>query len=129
MALFNFRSRPFRVRSLQRDSETDSGRLADLCRFLDDFRAAIVQERDGLRARQQSVADRAAFSQQSLEEDQPDAAMSTAVDRLTDAMMRYDVRLRALERQIDFVTEMRAQVDRFPLENEEVGAPGKIAGN
>jgi len=130
MAWFKIRTAgPFRVRSKQRDDETDVQRIAKLCGFLDDFRTAITRERDGLRARHESTMERAAFSQQSLENDRPDPAMSLIVDELTDAMMRYEARLRTLERQLAFVTEMRDWADRFPLENGAICDCRQIAGS
>ncbi len=129
MALFKFRSAgPFRVRSRQRDGEADAARLAKLFAFLDDFHATIAKEHEGLRARHATATERAAFSQQSLEDDQPDPGLSSTVDQLTGAMMRYDTRLKALERQMAFVTEMRAAADRFPLETEAVREDEHFAG-
>jgi hypothetical protein len=117
MALFKFlKPEPFRVRSPQRDLEADTERLARLHVFLEDFRADIMREYDGLRARHDSVTERAAFSQQALEDDQLDAAMSVQVDDLTEAMIRYGARLKALEQQIAFVTGMLGEAERFPLE-------------
>lgn len=128
MALFRFRARnPFRVRSVQRDGETDAARLARLLVLLDDLRREITRERDGLRDRHQSVAARAAFSQQALEDDQADS-MSPVIDDLTMAMMRYTTRIATLEQQIDFVTGLRDQATAFPHENEAVGADEAIRG-
>lgn len=118
MALLKFlKTDPFRVRNPQRDREADHERLARLCAALDDFEAGIARERDGLKARYDGVAARAAFSQQAFEDDRPDAAMSSKVDGLTDTMIRYQARLKLLEEQIVFVTALRAQAGRFPLEN------------
>ena len=117
MALFKFlKPEAFRVRSPHRDREADTVRLARLHVCLEDFRADIMREYDGLRARHDSVTERAAFSQQALEEDQADATISDQVDDLTEAMIRYAARLKALERQIAFVTGMLGEVERFPLE-------------
>jgi hypothetical protein len=129
MALFKFMTgAPFRVRSLERDSKTDSARLAKLHSFLDEFRAEIAREHEGLRARHEQVATQAAFSQQSLENEPAGPAMAAAVDDLTATMMRYADRLKALEAQIGFVTGMCEQAGRFPLENEAVEGASPFAG-
>jgi hypothetical protein len=45
MALLKFRKAdPFRVRSTQRDRETDSARQTRLCGVLDDFHTEIARE-------------------------------------------------------------------------------------
>lgn len=121
MALFKFlKPEPFRVRSPQRDLEADTERLARLHGFLEDFRVDIMREYDGLRARHDSVTERAAFSQQALEERPSHVAMSEKVDDLTEAMIRYGTRLKALEQQIAFVTGMLGEAERFPLAKDAV---------
>lgn len=130
MALLKFRKAdPFRVRSTQRDRETDNERQARLCGALDDFRAGIAREHEGLRARYESVAARAAFSQQALEGDLADAALSSTVDDLTETMIHYQARLKVLARQIAFVTALREDADRFPLGNEAAGGREPFAGD
>ena len=117
MTLFKFlKSGPFRVRTPDRDRKADTVRLARLHAFLEQFRADIMREYDGLRARHESVSERAAFSQQALEEGPIDAVMSAQVDDLTVAMIRCAQRLKALEHQIAFVTGMLGEAERFPLE-------------
>lgn len=118
MALFGFGSRiPFQVRSRERDRETDLARIARLHGLLDDLRREIEQERNGLRDRYESVSTRAAFSQQALEDGQS-SDLSVVVDDLTDTMIRYAARLAELERQMDFVSELRRQASSFPHGNE-----------
>ena len=69
MALFSFRSRTaFRVRSRERDRETDIARVTRLHGVLDELQREIERERNGLRDRYDSVSTRAAFSQQALED-------------------------------------------------------------
>lgn len=121
MALFKFRLRkPFRVRSLARDAETDSARAERLFAQIDALREEIERERNGLRDRHQSVTAQAAFSQ-ALEDDEA-IPMSSAISDLTGAMIRYEARIAALEKQIDFVTGLRAQATLFPHENEQLAS-------
>lgn len=118
MALFSFGSKsPFQVRSRERDRETDIARVKRLHGLLDDLRLEIEQERNGLRDRYERVSERAAFSQQALEDGQS-PSLSTVVDDLTDTMIRYSARLAVLEEQIDFVTALRTRAATFPLGNE-----------
>jgi hypothetical protein len=74
------------------------------------------------------VAARAAFSQLALEDDQADPALSSTVDALTETMIRYRARLKALEEQVVFVTGLRELTDGFPLGNEETGGREPFAG-
>jgi hypothetical protein len=122
MALLKFRKAdPFRVRSTQRDRETDSVRQTRLCGVLDDFRTEIAREHEGLRARYESVAARAAFSQQALEGDLADTAMASTVDDITQTMIHYQARLKVLAQQTAFVTALREEAEHFPLANEATG--------
>ena len=128
MALFKFQGqKQFRVRSPRRDRETDAARAARLLTLVDGLRKEIERERDGLRNRHESIAFQAAFSQQALEDDEA-TSMSPAINDLTEMMIRYMERITALEKQIDFVTGLRAQAELFPLENEEVAAPSTDKG-
>ena len=121
MALFGARAaKPFRTRGPQRDRETDMARLSRLCSSLDDLRAEIEHERDGLRGRYESVTARAAFSQQALENEQAGPEMSSAVDELTRAMINYTQRLAMLEEQIAFVIGLRDRAGLFPLQKDEI---------
>jgi hypothetical protein len=122
--MFRFGSKgPFRVRSRERDRETDVTRATRLHDLLDDLRLEIERERNGLRDRYESVSERAAFSQQALE-DGRSSAISTVIDDLTDIMMRYSARLKALEEQMDFVTGLRRQADSFPHGNAAAATSG-----
>lgn len=127
MALFGF-VRPFRVRSPQRDRATDAARVARLNAMLVDLRVELERERDGLRGRYESSAMRAAFSQEALENDPARTAMSSAVDGLTDEMIRYSARMTTLGEQIAFVTEMRKRLDLFPHANEALEPSSSSAG-
>jgi hypothetical protein len=119
----------FRVRSAARDRETDSGRLARIHQFLNDLAAEMERERDGLRGRYDKVAADAAFSQQALEDEGAGAGLSAKIDGMTETMIRYRQRIAALEKQIDFVTGLDRQADRFPLEGEEDRATARLAGS
>jgi hypothetical protein len=108
----------FRVRSAVRNRETDRGRMARIHQFLNDLTAEMERERDGLRGRYDKVAADAAFSQQALEDDGARTGLSARIDGMTETMIRYRQRIAALEKQIDFVTGLDRQVERFPLEGE-----------
>jgi hypothetical protein len=123
MALFRFRTR-----NPARDRQTDESRLERLRGMLREFRADIEHERDGLRARYESVMADAAFSQQALEDDRADASISDRIDDMTETMIRYDKRIARLESQIAFVTEFDLEAVRFFGENEGSGAVADPAG-
>jgi hypothetical protein len=112
MALFRFQTR-----NTNRDRETDAARFQRLHRLLDDLRADMERERNGLRDRYEKVAADAAFSQQALENDRVGAAMSSKIDDMTDTMIRYKRRIQSLEKQIGFVTDLHGQVEAFCQED------------
>jgi hypothetical protein len=108
MALFRFRTR-----NPERDRETDMSRLQRLHQSLADIRAEMERERTGLRERYEKVTANAAFSQQTLEDDSAGAVMSSKIEDMTGAMIRYAKRLASLQAQIDFVTETDRNIDAF----------------
>jgi hypothetical protein len=114
MALFGFRTR-----NLQRDHETDIGRLQRLHQLFGEIRAEIEQEKSGLRDRYEKVMADAAFSQQTLEDGRAGVAISSKIDDLTETMIRYSKRIASLDTQINFVAEMDRRLDLFPQENVE----------
>lgn len=121
MALFGARAaKLFRIRNPQRDRETDAARAVRLNAFLDDLRAEIERERDGLRDRRESVTARVAFSQLALEQDEAGPEMASAVDRLTQTMIDCTRRLDTLEAQAAFVNELRRHAGLFPQQTAEV---------
>jgi hypothetical protein len=113
----------FRVRSSQRDRETDLGRVQRLRQSLRDIRAEMERERDGLRDRYEKVMADAAFSQLALEDDSARAGMSSKIDDMTDTMIRYTRRIASLDAQIGFVTNLDDRVELFSLENAGDKAP------
>lgn len=115
----------FRVRSRERDRETDSGRFRRLRQLLGDLRVEMERERDGLRGRYEKVTADAAFSQQALE-DGAGNAVSAKIDEMTDAMIRYTERIALLERQAAFVTGLDHQVERFSQESGGVGEAASV---
>ncbi len=110
----------FRVRSRERDRETDAGRFRRLRQLLGELRAEMERERDGLRGRYEKVTADAAFSQQALE-DGAGGAVSEKIDDMTEAMIRYTERLALLEKQAGFVTGLDHQVERFFQETGSAG--------
>jgi hypothetical protein len=123
MALFSVRAaNPFRTRNRRRDRDTDAARAGRLRAFLDDLLTGIEHERDGLRGRYESVAARAAFSQQALEQDEAGPEMASSIDQLTRTMIDYRRRLDALGQQAAFVNGLRERAVLFPQQTEEAAA-------
>ena len=108
MALFGFR-----VRDPQRDREADLNRLQRLRQSLADIRSEMERELNGLRERYEKVTANAAFSQQMLEDERGGLGISSKVDDMTGAMIRYTKRITLLQTQIDFVVDLERKVDAF----------------
>jgi len=107
----------FRVRSPERDRQTDSGRLQRLHQLLADIRSEMERERNGLRDRYERLTANAAFSLLAMEDSGGGAGLSSKVGAMTDSMVRYARRMASLEGQIGFVTDIDQQVELFSREN------------
>lgn len=113
MALFGFRTR-----NPQRDRDTDAGRYGRLLTVIEELKADMERERNGLRDRYESITMQAAFSQQALEDDRAGPDMSSTIDELTETMSRYTRRIESLVAQIEFVTSLHKQVDGFSQQSQ-----------
>lgn len=123
MALFRFR-----IRSSERDRDTDEGRRERLAQLLETLRTEIDRERDGLRERYDKVTADAAFSQQALEDERAADAISSRIDELTVAMQRFSDRLSSLDRQAAFLAEMSDSVNAFFREDTAPGTASTESG-
>src|SRR5262245_19871462 len=101
----------FRVRSPDRDLETDRRRVQRLHEMLGDLRGEMERERDGLRDRYDKVTANAAFSMLALEEDGGRSGMSSQIGDMTNTMVNYAARIASLGTQIDFVADLDRRVD------------------
>lgn len=95
-------ARAFKVRSAERDAQTDSERLGSISAAVDAAVAAICKERDALRARVDAARDQAAFAtgtdyDEYLTREARDAARITAYEH---QMTSGEQRTQELERQL-----------------------------
>jgi hypothetical protein len=107
----------FRVRSPERDRETDAGRLTRLRQLIAELRNEMEREGNGLRDRYEKVTANAAFSLLALEED-AGAGVSSKIGDMTETMIHYAKRMSSLEVQIGFVSDLDQQVALFAQGNE-----------
>lgn len=105
----------FKVRSDSRDSEADRDRFGRLEHALADLASLLAKERSGLVMRYQRMTDDAGFSLQALE-DRGTSRMSAQVDDLTSAMKAYRARLAELEKHVEFVASLHAQLTVYVAE-------------
>jgi hypothetical protein len=113
----------FRVRSPERDRETDLDRMRRLRQVFRDICVEMEREREGLRDRYEKVTADAAFSQLALEDDYASAGLSSKIDDMTDTMIHYTKRIASLDAQIEFVTELDSRVELFSQQNTGDKAP------
>ena len=113
----------FRVRSPQRDRDTDLDRMQRLRHSLRDIRVEMEREREGLRDRYEKVTADAAFSQLALEDDSASAGLSSRIDDMTETMIHYTKRIASLDEQIEFVTDLDSRVELFSQQNTGDKAP------
>ena len=103
----------FRVRSPDRDRDTDGRRMQRLHQLLADLRSEMERERDGLRERYEKVTANAAFSMLAVEEDDGSPGMSSQIGVMTSTMVDYASRITSLGAQIDFVADLDRRVDQL----------------
>jgi hypothetical protein len=103
----------FRVRSAERDRNSDANRLLRLSQIIADLRGEMDREQNGLRDRYDKMTTNAAFSQLALEEGGGDANMSSRLGEMTETMIHYGDRLSSLDRQIHFLNDLDQQITRF----------------
>jgi predicted nucleic acid-binding Zn-ribbon protein len=95
-------ARAFKVRSAERDAQTDSERLGSISAAVEAAVASIQRERDALRARVDAARDQAAFAtgtdyDEYLTRDAKDAAM---IKEYEQQMASGEKRTQELERQL-----------------------------
>ena len=95
-------ARAFKVRSAERDAQTDSERLGSISASIEAAVASIQRERDALRARVDAARDQAAFAtgtdyDEYLTRDAKDAAM---IKEYEQQMASGEKRTQELERQL-----------------------------
>ena len=110
-------SRAFKVRSAERDEQTDSERLGSIAAAVDAAVAAIRKERDALRARVDAARDQAAFAtgtdyDEYLTRDAKDTAR---IKEYEQQMTGGEQRTQELERQLGGLAAVQEVFDRhFP---------------
>jgi predicted nucleic acid-binding Zn-ribbon protein len=95
-------ARAFKVRSAERDAQTDSERLGSISAAVEAAVASLRNERDALRARVDAARDQAAFAtgtdyDEYLTRDAKDAAM---IKEYEQQMASGEKRIQELERQL-----------------------------
>jgi hypothetical protein len=103
----------FRVRSPERDRESDTRRLQRLSQVIADLRAEMERERSGLQNRYDKMTANAAFSHLALEENGGDSGMSSRIGDMTDTMIHYTNRVSSLDNQLRFLSDLDQQVTQF----------------
>ena len=103
----------FRVRSHDRDGQTDRRRWARLRTLLAEMSAELLAEKAGLQGRYDNAAADAAFSQQALEDDSAAKTAAARIDTLTASLVAYGDRIAGLDRQIAFVAHLTGEIEGF----------------
>ena len=103
----------FRVRSHDRDGQTDRRRWARLRTLLTEISAELLAEKAGLQSRYDNAAADAAFSQQAVEDDGAAATAAKRIDGLTASLVAYGDRIAGLDRQLAFVARLTDEIDGF----------------
>jgi hypothetical protein len=108
-------ARAFKVRSAERDAQTDSERLGSISAAVEAAVASIRKERDALRARVDAARDQAAFAtgtdyDEYLTRDARDAAM---IKEYEQQMASGEKRIQELERQLDGLGAIQEVFGRY----------------
>jgi hypothetical protein len=119
----------FRIRSPDRDRQTDTARMQKLRQVLLDLGAELASEKAGFQNRYEAASADAAFSQQVYEDGRGNTEISARVDDLTSSLINYSRRIAALDRQNAFVDEMLVRLDAFVAEIDTAARPDTESGN
>lgn len=103
----------FRVRSPERDAETDRGRFQKLAKALEETVSQIETERRGLARRHEEATEEAGFAQAVYEDGRAGESTSRRIDDLTQDIVRCHARLAELERQAAFLRRITTEVETF----------------
>ncbi len=117
----------FRVRSANRDRDTDVLRLERLMASVAELEMQIQKEQSGLDARHEKAMANAAFSQQTLE-NTGDRFLSLKVDELTSALANYAQRSAALKDQQTFIESLGKSISAFAENHGSLARDQKLAG-
>lgn len=98
LRLLRTRNTKFRLRSKERDQETDRERLAQLFGAIESARDAALREEEGLRRRYETAQADAAFSLNDAENDVRERR-DDRLGELESALVYYEQRIRELKRQ------------------------------
>ncbi|WP_292899636.1 MULTISPECIES: hypothetical protein [unclassified Nitratireductor] len=113
-----------RLRSAVRDHETDTLRFKTLAHTLDLLDRELHAERRGLKERCERLAATAAFAQERFESHGSENKLSTRIDDMTRSMKDYTRRMKALQRQIEIVGQLRATASNLIEPGDTREAPG-----
>ena len=103
----------FRTRAASRDQETDTARFSRIDHQLRETAAEIGAERAGLEKRRGTASADAAFLLDAIGNEEVATRSSTRVGALTNELVRGERRTVDLLRQLDLVSDLRAQVATF----------------
>ncbi len=106
-------SRIFRIRSADRDRETDIRRLDRLAEAAAVLHEEINRESDGLRRRYEEATRDAAFALEARETGSGQRKLDGRIDELTETVMKCEQRLRDLETQDAFYRDIRDRIAAY----------------
>lgn len=112
MALFRFR-----MRSPDRDRQSDLARMNRIRSVLDEVRGEIEREQEGFTRRYEATAADAAFQLESMESDGAASEETAAIDEKTETLKKYMARMAFLEKQIAMIHSVEEVVSQFSGEN------------
>ena len=108
-------TRAFKVRSAERDAQTDSERLGSISAVVDATIASIQRERDALRARVDAARDLAAFAAGTDYDEYltREAKDESRIKEYEQQMAAGEMRTQELERQLGGLGAMREVFSRY----------------
>lgn len=106
-------SRIFRIRSADRDRETDIRRLDRLAEAAAVLHEEINRESDGLRRRYDEATRDAAFALEARETGSGQRRLEGRIEELSETVMNCETRLRDLETQDTFYRDIRDRIAAY----------------
>ncbi|AZN72623.1 hypothetical protein D5400_16300 [Georhizobium profundi] len=103
----------FRIRSRDRDKETDRRRLDRLAELSTTLFHEVRRESDGIRRRYEAAVGDAAFAMEAQAAESDQRKLEGRIDDLTDTVLSCEARLRDLDVQAEFYQDILQRIATY----------------
>lgn len=108
----------FRIRSKDRDRDTDRRRLDRLAEMSTSLFHEARREREGIRRRYEAAVGDAAFAMEAQTAENDQRKLDGRIDDLTETVLSCEARLRDLDVQADFYKDILERIAAYRSSND-----------